>query len=295
MIPPPFRYLKPASVEDALTLLADHPGSAVLSGGQTMINALKLDLVAPSALIDVHRLPELRGVAEHAEALRIGAAVTYAELAGDPVVTLRTPELARVTSALVDRQVRNRGTVGGNCSLNDPTSNLPPLLAALGATFEVRVSGSGTRMLPAEEFFVGSLLTQARHPNLLVAVHVPVTASGTRVSYRHQQVGADSWAIARAVVRADFTTSGTVELARVVLGAVPGSPLRLPQVEEALAGGELGPAAVEAALRAFDAGDVETLGDSHGSAVYRLGMARVQLKRALGDVCESGIANKEVA
>lgn len=293
MIPPPFRYLNAASVDDALVLLGEHPGSAVLAGGQTMINALKLDLVAPSALVDVHRLPELRRVEETSDVLRVGAAVTYAELADDPVVALRVPELASVAGGLVDRQVRNRGTIGGNCCLNDPTNNLPPLLAALGATFEVRGEGAATRILSAEEFFLGSLLTQAKHPNLLVAVHVPVTASGSRVAYRHQQVGADSWAIARAVVRADVATVGAVERARVFLGAVPNSPLRMPRVEETLTGRALEPAVVGAVLEAFDASDVETLGDSHGSATYRLAMARVQLKRAVEDVCQSAIANKE--
>lgn len=295
MIPPPFRYLKAGSVDEALDLLADHPGSAVLAGGQTMVNALKLDLVAPSALVDVHRVVELRQVVEDGDSLRLGAAVTYSELAADPVVGRRVPELAQVAAGLVDRQVRNRGTIGGNCCLNDPTSNLPPLLAAMDAWFEVRVAGEGTQILPAEEFFLGSLSTRARHPNLLVAVHVPVTARGTRVAFRHQQVGADSWAIARAVVRADTADSGKVDRARVVLGAVPDAPLRLRAVEEVVTGRELSLEVIGNALAAFDSSEVEAVGDSHGSASYRLAMARVQLNRALGDVGGTGAAKKEVA
>lgn len=295
MIPPPFRYLRAASVDDALFLLAEHPGAAVLAGGQTLVNALKLDLVAPSALVDVHRLPELSGVTEDSGKIRIGAAVTYAELTEDPVVGLRVPSLAHVAAGLVDRQVRNRGTIGGNCCLNDPANNFPPLLAALGAEFEVRTAASAVERIPAEEFFLGSLLTRAQSPNLLLAAHVPITDEATCVAYRHQQVGADSWAIARAVVRADIDRSGSVATARVFLGAVPDAPLRLRGVEDALTGGTLDADTVAGALAAFDESGVDTVGDSHGSARYRLAMARVQLRRALEDLRTSAPAREKVA
>lgn len=295
MIPPPFRYLKATSVDSALSLLAENPGSAVLAGGQTVVNALKLDLVAPSALVDVHRLAELREVTEETGTIRIGAAVTYAELTAHPLVTRHVPELASVAAGLVDRQVRNRGTIGGNCCLNDPANNLPPLLAALDAEFEIGSADSAPRRVPASEFFVGSLRTQAQSPNLLIAVRVPATAPGTRVAYRHQQVGADSWALARAVVRADLRASGVLEQARVVLGAVPDSPLRLGGVESALAGRPLDTEAVGAAVAAFDSAGVQAAGDSHGSARYRLAMARVQLRRALEDLRTAAPAKEKVA
>lgn len=295
MIPPPFRYLKATSVDSALSMLAENSGAALLAGGQTMVNALKLDLVAPSALVDIHRLPELRGISEDVDTVRIGAAVTYAELAADPLLASRSPSVAAVAGGLVDRQVRNRGTIGGNCCLNDPANNFPPLLAALGADFEVATPSSRSRRIPAEEFFLGSLRTRAQSPNLLVAVHVPVTGHSTRVAYRHQQVGADSWALARAVVRADIDAGGTVEAVRVVLGAVPDSPLRLPGVDSALAGKEIEADAVEAALAAFDSSDVDTVGDSHGSARYRLAMARVQLRRALDELRTSEPAKERAA
>jgi carbon-monoxide dehydrogenase medium subunit len=179
--------------------------------------------------------------------------------------------------------VRNRGTIGGNCCLNDPTNNLPPLLASLDATFEVQQHGAPARTLPAAEFFLGTLLTVAHGPALLTAITVPVQGAGTRVAYRHQQVGADSWALARAVVRVDVE-GDTIVRARVHLGSVPDSPRRLPGVEAALEGATPGAGTVTAALGAFDAEQVETLGDSHGSAAYRLAMTRVQLKRALQEI-----------
>lgn len=283
MIPPPFRYLGPSSVDEALTMLATTEGAAVLAGGQSLVNALKLDLVQPAALVDVHRLPELRGIEVDGEVLRIGAAVTYAELAASPVVREHVPALASVAAGLVDRQVRNRGTIGGNCCLNDPTNNLPPLLSALDATFTVLRDGAAPRELAADDFFLGTLFTEAHGPNLLSSVVVPVQRPTTVVAYRHQQVGADSWALARAVVRVDRDDSGISE-SRVYLGAVPDSPRRLPRVEAALTGGAPGPELVRACLEAFDAEDVPTVGDAHGSAGYRLAMARVQLKRAIEEI-----------
>lgn len=288
VIPSPFRYHRATSAANAATLLAETPGAVILAGGQSLVNALKLDLVAPTALIDVHRLEELRRVEEADGALVIGAAVTYAELADSAAVRLRVPMLASVCAGLVDRQVRNRGTVGGNVCLNDPTSNLPPLLAALGATFEVLIP-DGVTAYSAKDFFLGTLFTAAAS-GVLTAIRVPVTSPTTRVFYRHQQVGADSWALAR-VVGAVALEQGKLADARLYLAAVPASPVRLTAVEERLVGRSANDAGVvEAALAAFDATDIEFVGDAHGSAAYRRQLARVQLKRLLAD-----IGNEEAA
>jgi hypothetical protein len=120
MILPPLRYLRPDTVAEAVDLLADLDGAIVLAGGQTLINALKLDLVQPAALVDVHRLDELRGVSVAADGtVTIGAATTYAAIAAAPQLRDGAPAVAEMAAGLVDRQVRNRGTVGGNVCLND--------------------------------------------------------------------------------------------------------------------------------------------------------------------------------
>jgi carbon-monoxide dehydrogenase medium subunit len=173
MILPPFRYLRPRSLGDAVSMVAGTEGAAVLAGGQTMLNALKLDLVAPTALVDIHRLDELRRITAHANgSIAIGAAVTYARLATAPVVARRQPAVASMAAGLVDRQVRNRGTIGGSCCLNDPTSNFPPLLVALDARFLV-VGPDVERWLAAAEFFTGTLATALAPGELLAAVEIP--------------------------------------------------------------------------------------------------------------------------
>lgn len=285
MILPPVRYVRPRTLAEAADLLADIDGAAVLAGGQTMINALKLDLVQPTALVDVHRLDELRGINVTADGtLVIGAATTYAEIAASPVVRRRQSSVAEMAAGLVDRQVRNRGTIGGNCCLNDPTNNFPPLLTALGAWFHTK-SATGWRSITADTFFSGSLATALRPGELLTSVHIRPLPEGTRVVHRHLQLAADSWALARVVVRLDMIDA-MVEGARVVLGAVPGSPLRLTVVEDALLGQPADASLIAAALAAFDRSGVDTVGDAHASAAYRLEMARVQLRRALESVVQ---------
>lgn len=283
MIIPPLRYLRPASLQEAVHWLSHLDGATVLAGGQTLINALKLDLVAPAYLVDVHRLDELTGIAAtDAGTVRIGAASTYAAIAADPFVQEATPSVSTMAAGLVDRQVRNRGTIGGNVCLNDPTNNFPPLLLALDARFHV--SGpDGDRTIPADEFFVGTLATALSTGEVLVAVEVPRLPEGSLLVHRHLQLAKDSWAVARCVVRLDVA-DGLVAGARVTLGTVLGSPIRLRKVEASLVGKALDEGLIAAASTAYDQEAIETADDVHCSADYRRRMAAVQLRRALSDL-----------
>lgn len=288
MILPPLQYLRPGSVTDAVDLLSSVDGSTVLAGGQTLINMLKLDLIAPAALVDVHRLDELRRIELDADGtLIIGAATTYREIAISPLVRKHQPAVSTMAGGLVDRQVRNRGTIGGNCCLNDPANNFPPLLTALHARF--RSVGGPIAIRSAEDFFTGTLATALAPNELLTAVEIPALPAGTIVEHAHQQLAADSWAIARAVVRLDVSgdpgSDNTVTDARVVLGAVLGSPLRLGPIERALVGRRVD-ATLPQAADEVGALWINTVDDTHCSAGYRREMAHVQLRRALRAAAE---------
>jgi aerobic carbon-monoxide dehydrogenase medium subunit len=283
MIIPPLRYLRPTSLEQATDWLTHLDGATVLAGGQTLLNALKLDLVAPDFLIDVHRLEELSGIEVTADGIvSIGAATTYAAIAADPGVQANAPAVATMATGLVDRQVRNRGTIGGNVCLNDPTNNYPPLLLALGARFHVAGPG-GVRVIEASDFFVGTLATAVGAGEILVRVEVPPLPEGTRVVHRHLQLAKDSWAVARCVVRLDVH-DGVVVGATVTHGTVIGSPVRLEAVEAALVGRPADARLIDLASAAFDNETFETASDVHCSADYRRRMAKVQLHRALTDL-----------
>jgi aerobic carbon-monoxide dehydrogenase medium subunit len=274
---PSFEYERPGTVAEAVELLAATRNARVLAGGQTLLNALKLRIVHPDVLVDVSRLEELQVVERTADGwLSIGAAVVYDDVARHPLVCELHPVTAAMTSRIVDRQVRARGTIGGNVCLADPTSNFPPLLVALGARLRIR-SMDGARDVAADDFFLAPYLTAVQPGELLEAVHLPALGADEGVGYESLQVGTDSWALARACAR--VKCNGTISAARVALGCGP-APVRQPALEAALVGLEPTPEAV--ASVADLAGEAfEPPSDVHATADYRARMARVMARRAV--------------
>jgi carbon-monoxide dehydrogenase medium subunit len=276
-------YVRPASLEEAVAALASRAGARALAGGQTLINVLKHRAASVELLVDISRLAELRFIEVGADgSARIGAATTYAELERSAQLSASQAVIGEVAAGAVDRQVRARGTIGGNACYADAASNYPPLLVALGATMEIAGPG-GSRNLPAEQFFLGLYRTALRPGELLSAIALPAL-DGAGVGYRSLQLAADSWALARAVawVRLGSSEPRTVEAARVVLGCVAGAPVRAAATEAALAGGAASAPAVEAAA-ALAVEGLDPPSDAHASGSYRREMAAVMAKRALLD------------
>jgi carbon-monoxide dehydrogenase medium subunit len=273
-------YARPDDVAQALQLLSSTEGAAPLAGGQSLVNVLKHRVASVALLVDISRLDELRRIELEDGSLEIGACVTYDELDHSEEVRSAQPLLAYVARHIEDQQIRDRGTIGGNCCLSDPTNNLPPLLVALNATMTIE-STEGRREVPAEDFFEGYFMTAVGEGELLRSIRIPALAEDAGAGYRTVAVGADSKAIARAaaLVRSDHT----IEDARVVLACVSPAPMRHTAMEEALRGAE---ASADSARRAAEkiGADLEPLGDAHGSAEYRRAMARVVARRA---VCQA--------
>jgi carbon-monoxide dehydrogenase medium subunit len=274
-------YARPDTVAEALEALASTDGAAALAGGQSLVNVLKHRVASVELLVDISRLEELRQITRGSDGgLEIGACVTYDELDHSEEIRSSHPLLAEVASHIEDQQIRDRGTIGGNCCLSDPTNNLPPLLVALGAKMVIQ-SASGQREVPAAEFFHGYFATAIGEGELLRSITVPPLGADAGAGYSTVAVGADSKAIARAaaVVRGN----GTIQEARVVLACVSPAPMRHGGMEEALRGVEASVDAVRAAAERIG-DDLEPLGDAHGSAEYRRAMARVVAQRA---VCQA--------
>jgi carbon-monoxide dehydrogenase medium subunit len=276
-------YARPDDVAEALDLLTSTDGAAALAGGQSLVNVLKHRVASVGLLVDISRLEELRRIESKDGALEIGACVTYDELDHSEEVRSAQPLLAHVASHIEDQQIRDRGTIGGNCCLSDPTNNLPPLLVALDATMTI-ASPSGEREVKAEEFFQGYFMTAVEEGELLTRIKIPPLPPDAGAGYSTVAVGTDSKAIARAA--ALVKGNGTIEDARVVLACVSAVPTRHSGMEDALKGGEATAEAARAAAEQIGE-DLEPLGDAHGSAGYRRAMARVTARRA---VCEA-IAN----
>jgi aerobic carbon-monoxide dehydrogenase medium subunit len=280
VIPVPFEYQRPSTVDDAVRALADAGEDAkVLAGGQSLVPVLRLRLAAPSVLVDLGGIAELRGVREDGDDLVIAAMTRHADVLRDPLVRRYAPLLAQATATVADRQVRHLGTVGGSLSHADPAGDLPSVALALDATMEV-VGPSGARRIPAADFFVDYLTTAMAPGEVLVAVRVP-KREGWGTHYEKFNRVAQAWALVgvAATVRRD---NGSIAEARVALTNMGPTPVRARAVEEALTGA---PATVEAVAAAAEraAEGARPSDDIFASADYRTHLAAVLTRRAVAE------------
>ena len=271
-------YVRPDTAEQALEILRLQEGAVPLAGGQSLINILKQRVGSVRVLVDISSLAELRTIARGADgSLDVGACVTYDELDKSAEVRAGHRIVSEVAAQIEDQQIRNRGTIGGNCCLGDPTNNLPVLLVALGATMRVR-SARASRELPAESFFTGFFTTALQPGELLTSVSIPALAAGEGVGYSSLNVAAQSKTIVRAaaLVRADRV----IHEARVVLARLGPMPIRHRGMEDALRGSAPTEQVVRQAAETIG-GDLDPISDSHGDAEYRREMAKVVASRAV--------------
>ena len=271
-------YARPATVEEAISLLATYDGARPLAGGQTLVNVMKARAAAPDVLVDLADLSELRAIGFSSDGmLEIGSMVTYAQLVGSSEVEVSRPILGEVAATIGDVQVRNRGTIGGNVCVSDPTNHFPPLLVALSATFTIR-GQSGERTVPADEFFLGVYMTAVGEGELLTTVNVP-PSSGSGDGFAGLTIGKHG----TYVVNAAASVAG--DSARIALGCVGASPVRATAMEDRLAGGDFSESAVRAAAEGLGA-SLDPPSDVHGSADYRRRLAEVSAIRAVLQAAE---------
>jgi carbon-monoxide dehydrogenase medium subunit len=278
MYPSNFDYYRASSLADAQRLMAAHPGAKVLAGGHSLLPLLKLRLAAASAVVDIGRVAELRGIARQGATLRIGALTTHAELAASADVRAGAQALAEAAGGVGDPAVRNRGTIGGNVAHADPASDLPTVLVALDARMSISGPG-GARSVPADQFFTGIMTTALAEDEILVAVEVPAAGSGQASAYAKFSHPASRYAVLGAAALVSVK-EGICTAARVAVGGLVPSARRLASVEKALAGKPPAEAAAAARQAAADLGN-DTTGDIFASAAYRSAMTPVYVGRAL--------------
>src|SRR5690606_10048371 len=269
-------YQRPATVADAVAALAAGGEDAkVLAGGHSLLPVLRLRLAAPTLLVDLGGVAELRGVREDGDHLVLGAMTTHAEVVSSPLVAESAPLLAQAAATVGDRQVRHRGTLGGSLSHADPAGDLPTVAVALDADLVV-AGPSGRRTVPAREFFVDYFTTVLQPDEVLVEVRVPKLV-GWGTEYLKVNRTAQAWAtvaVAAAVRRED----GAIAQARVALTSMGPTPVRATAVEEALAGAGADGIAPAAALAAEGTSPAS---DTNASAEYRRHLATVLAGRAV--------------
>ncbi|WP_244930014.1 xanthine dehydrogenase family protein subunit M [Nocardioides sp. W7] len=278
MIPAPFDYLAPTSVEEALAALSQHGDDAkIIAGGQSLLPVLRMRLNAPELVIDLGRIPSLRGVRDDGDAIVIGAMTPHSVVGSDPLVAQHAGLIAAAVEHLADAQVRHRGTFGGALAHADPAGDLGAPALALGAEFVVAGPG-GTRTVAADDFFVGLFETAIGDDEILTEVRLP-KRTGWGAHYEKFVRVAHQWPIV-AVAATVRVEDGLILEARVGLTNMGSTPLRARAVEEALAGQSLSEDVVRAAAeRATEGTDPPS--DLNGAADYRRHLARVLTRRAV--------------
>lgn len=275
MYPANFDYVRAETLEQAVALLATHGDDArLLAGGHSLIPMLKLRLAMPETLIDVGRIPDLRGIDHRGSTVRVGALTTHHELATSETLEEHVPILAQAAAKIGDPAVRNKGTIGGNLAHADPASDLPAVVLALGGEIELKGPG-GARTVAAKDFFVGLLETDKRDDEILTFVDLPVLSEGDGSAYVKVEQLASGYAVcgAAAIVRKD----GSVRLA---FNGVSEHAFLAGAVGDALAGGDLSDDAIDAAVdRHLEV--PAPMQDVHASEEYRVHLAKVHGKRAL--------------
>jgi carbon-monoxide dehydrogenase medium subunit len=284
-----FDYHRARSIEEAQQLLAANPGAKLLAGGHSLIPLLKLRLAVPSALIDIGRVPELRGISTAGDTLRIGALTTHAELAASPDVRRRAAALAEAAAVVGDPAVRNRGTIGGNVAHADPASDLPTVLVALGARI-VAVGPGGERTIDADQFFTGIMTTALLDDEILAAVIVPSSSQGQGSAYVKFSHPASRYAVVGAAAAVSLV-AGTCKEVRVAIGGLVPAAQRAPNVERSLTGQQPSDSTIAAAASQASQDLGEVNGDIYASADYRRAVVPVYVKRALSAaVARAGLA-----
>jgi carbon-monoxide dehydrogenase medium subunit len=278
VIPAQFDYVAPATVEEALSALAQAGDEAkVLAGGQSLLPVLRMRLNAPSMVIDLSKIESLRGVRDEGSELAIGAMTTYQTLLDDASVHDHLLLLTKATETIADPQIRHRGTIGGALAHADPAGDLGAAALALDASFVVTGS-SGSRTVPAAEFFSGLFETAIGEDELLTEVRFP-KHTGWGAHYEKFVRVSHQWSIVAvaATVKAD---GGTIQEARIGLTNMGDRPLRATGVEQALVGQPATEDAVRAAAGAAAEG-TNPPSDLNGDAEYRRSIVPVLTRRAV--------------
>ena len=281
-----FRYVEPATIDDAIAVLAAAgPEGHVVAGGASLVPLLSLGMLQPDVVVGLRRLTSLRSITLEDGWLVVGATATHAEIAESPTVLAGWPLLAEACRVVGTVRIRNQGTLGGNLAHADPSQDPPPALLVLDAV--VRICGpDGERRITVNELLVDVFETSLEAGELLLDIRVPQVPAGSRTVYRKfLPRSQDDYATVAVAALVQRGSDGRLEDVRIGLGGVGPRPVRATAVEAALTGVEPDAAAIAAAAATVD-DVIDPFDDARGSADYKRAMTRVVVERALGELCE---------
>jgi aerobic carbon-monoxide dehydrogenase medium subunit len=273
-----FDYVRAHSLPEALALLATHgDGAKLVAGGQSLLPALNLRLMAPSILIDIAHVQELRGVSIRADRLRIGALTRHVELQTSPLIAEHAPLLALAIAHVAHPAIRNRGTIGGNLAHADPASELPACMIALDAT--ICIAGpKGQREIAARNFFTGVYETALAPGEILIAVDVPVQTTDAVFDFEELSRRSGDYAIV-GLACAGRLVDGTLHALKLAYFAAGDHAVLAENAAAALIGRPITVDTITAAQAALSK-DLDPHSDPQATAAMRRHLACVLLGRA---------------
>ena len=273
MIPPEFDYVAPDTLDEALQVLSGGGEDAkALAGGHSLLPLMKLRLAAPTLLVDLRKIPGLRGVQRDNGQWRIGAMTRHADLQGNADLG----PLGQATALIADQQVRNRGTIGGSLAHGDPASDLPTVFVACEGSLTVTGSG-GTREVAAADMFQDYLTTAVGEAEIVTDIRLP-SFDDWGSSYLKFTRRAEDWAMVAVLAMVKKAGDGSIEDVRIALTNMGSTPLRASAAEDALRG--KGTDAIAAAAEQAAEG-TDPPGDLNATPDYKRHLARVLTRRAL--------------
>src|SRR5262245_26371401 len=280
MKPPPLEYACPTSLSEAVALLAASDGDAKpIAGGQSLMPMLAFRLASPRLLVDLRKLPQLREIRISPDGVRLGAMVRWRDIEDDARLATAHPLLKAAIEHVAHYQIRNRGTVGGSIAHADPAAEMPGIAVTCDA--DIAVSGkSGSRVIPAADFFLGALTTAPEPDEIITEIQLPAWPAHRRFGFKEFARRRGDFAMAGAALFYDEDTAGKATNAHVGIIGVGDRPRRLPEVEAVLNGHTIDEATIARAAEVTSA-TVDAQADIHASAAYRRSLAGTMVERAL--------------
>jgi len=279
MIAANFEYHRPATLNEALSLLSSHADDAkILAGGHSLIPVMKFRLAQPALLVDINRVTGLSAIRENGE-LRIGALIREADLEANPIVRQRYPIIADTAAVVADPLVRNLATIGGNLAHADPANDHPATMLALRATV-VAQGRAGERSIPIDEFFVDTFTTALAPDEILIQIRIPKPAARSGGAYLKLERKVGDFAIAGVAAAVTLDDKGRISAASIGLTNVGPTAIRAQRAEKLLFGQSADDKTL-AAAGAAAAAESQPVSDLRGPADYKRDMVRVLTQRAL--------------
>jgi carbon-monoxide dehydrogenase medium subunit len=284
-----FTYLKPGSLQDALSMLSEHKDEAkIICGGQSLLIVMRQGLLVTDYLIDIKGLHELGYVTyDEKDGFKIGATTTHRAVETSEIIKQKCPVLVAVEKRLASIQVRNWGTIAGNLAHGDSSGDLAPTLIALDAKIKL-ASSKGSRIVPLEEFYTGLFETALEKDELVTEVQIPPLRAGTAVAYKKFNLIENDQAIVGVAAAVTVDRDGACKDARVVLSNAGVTPIRAKSAEKILVGKKRAGALL---MKASDAasGDAKPVSDIHASEEYRRHLIKVLTGRMVKQAWDQAV------